>query len=481
MLSGEQVYAQVCKTCHEGGIAGAHKFGDKAAWAKVIAQGEQASRSSMRSRASGRCRRAAATANSPTSRSGGGRPHDHRRGRELEGPGRGGRARRRRLPPAPNAPASRSSTRPAASATRPARAARRRSATVPPGSSARSAASMPCTSRRCGPRRDARTRRHGRPVRHRGKARGRVHDEWGGSGARGPAVVAAAAPAAAPAAPAAVDGKKVYDTACIACHAAGIAGAPKHGDKAAWAPRIGRRRRALRPRDQGLQGQGRRDAREGRQHVALRCRRKGRGRLHGGRLEVVVGRGPRGPHRVSRARPAPSAPSAAPAPARSRAPLRPAAAARRRSAGPPARARAMKRDGSQVDAFARALAACGSRTGTSERCARVMPTYISRRSSSSRRSSTASRCGRMPSSSPTRNTCGNSRPFAACSVDSRTASGSSSSRPSSIVISAMVCVSSSRFLPSASPLRASQPTKSGTLLALASRRACRTWSSSQSS
>ncbi len=58
------------------------------------------------------------------------------------------------------------------------------------------------------------------------------------SGAAG-AVVAAAAPAAAvPAAPAAVDGKKVYDTACTACHAAGIAGAPKHGDKAAWAPRI---------------------------------------------------------------------------------------------------------------------------------------------------------------------------------------------------------------------------------------------------
>jgi cytochrome c5 len=33
-------------------------------------------------------------------------------------------------------------------------------------------------------------------------------------------------------------GKKVYDTTCIACHGAGIAGAPKLGDKAAWAPRI---------------------------------------------------------------------------------------------------------------------------------------------------------------------------------------------------------------------------------------------------
>lgn len=33
-------------------------------------------------------------------------------------------------------------------------------------------------------------------------------------------------------------GKKIYDSACVACHGAGIAGAPKTGDKAAWAPRI---------------------------------------------------------------------------------------------------------------------------------------------------------------------------------------------------------------------------------------------------
>lgn len=34
------------------------------------------------------------------------------------------------------------------------------------------------------------------------------------------------------------DGKKVYDASCSACHAAGVAGAPKAGDKAAWAPRL---------------------------------------------------------------------------------------------------------------------------------------------------------------------------------------------------------------------------------------------------
>ncbi len=42
-----------------------------------------------------------------------------------------------------------------------------------------------------------------------------------------------------PAANAAVaDGKATYDSACASCHAGGVAGAPKFGDKAAWAKRI---------------------------------------------------------------------------------------------------------------------------------------------------------------------------------------------------------------------------------------------------
>jgi cytochrome c5 len=50
---------------------------------------------------------------------------------------------------------------------------------------------------------------------------------------------ALAPPAAAPTA-AAVDlpGDQVYQQVCTACHGAGVAGAPKTGDKAAWAPRI---------------------------------------------------------------------------------------------------------------------------------------------------------------------------------------------------------------------------------------------------
>ena len=47
-----------------------------------------------------------------------------------------------------------------------------------------------------------------------------------------------AAPAA-PAPAAVLSGEQVYSTTCVACHAAGVAGAPKFGDKGAWAPRLG--------------------------------------------------------------------------------------------------------------------------------------------------------------------------------------------------------------------------------------------------
>jgi len=49
----------------------------------------------------------------------------------------------------------------------------------------------------------------------------------------------ASAPVAGPAVASADTGKKAYDSACIVCHGAGIAGAPKLGDKAAWSARLG--------------------------------------------------------------------------------------------------------------------------------------------------------------------------------------------------------------------------------------------------
>lgn len=60
---------------------------------------------------------------------------------------------------------------------------------------------------------------------------------------------AAEAPAAAPATPAAsapatasagdlAKGEQVFNANCVSCHGAGVMGAPKLGDKAAWEPRI---------------------------------------------------------------------------------------------------------------------------------------------------------------------------------------------------------------------------------------------------
>lgn len=44
---------------------------------------------------------------------------------------------------------------------------------------------------------------------------------------------------------AAADGKAVYEKTCALCHAAGVANAPKFGDKAAWAPRVATGKAAL--------------------------------------------------------------------------------------------------------------------------------------------------------------------------------------------------------------------------------------------
>jgi cytochrome c oxidase subunit 2 len=69
-----------------------------------------------------------------------------------------------------------------------------------------------------------------------------------GSTGPAPTAVASAAPAKA------ADGKSTYDTTCMACHATGAAGAPKLGDKAAWAPRIKQGMNVL--HDHALKGKG---------------------------------------------------------------------------------------------------------------------------------------------------------------------------------------------------------------------------------
>ena len=47
------------------------------------------------------------------------------------------------------------------------------------------------------------------------------------------------------AAAALVDGEAVYKQSCMACHAAGVAGAPKLGDSEAWSPRLAKGTDAL--------------------------------------------------------------------------------------------------------------------------------------------------------------------------------------------------------------------------------------------
>jgi cytochrome c5 len=62
------------------------------------------------------------------------------------------------------------------------------------------------------------------------------------AGAPAPTVAITTVPPPAPAAKAAAagpgDGKAIYEKVCMLCHAAGVAGAPKLGDKAAWSPRL---------------------------------------------------------------------------------------------------------------------------------------------------------------------------------------------------------------------------------------------------
>jgi cytochrome c5 len=68
------------------------------------------------------------------------------------------------------------------------------------------------------------------------------YNEWAAKHKQAQPAAAAPAGGAAPAPgaqqAAAADGKATYNGLCMACHGAGLAGAPKFGDKAQWAKRI---------------------------------------------------------------------------------------------------------------------------------------------------------------------------------------------------------------------------------------------------
>jgi cytochrome c5 len=234
-LTGEQVYQQVCKTCHEGGLAGAHKVGDQAAWAKVIAQGEKLT-----------VEHAIKGIRAMPAKGGNPDLTDVEVQAAVVHMVNAGGANWK-APAAVAAPVATA----AAGAER-------------TGEQVVAAACSKChqTGEGGAPKIGDRTawiqrEKRGLNALHQSALRGhagmparggmaelndaevkRAVEFMMNSGAAGAVVATAAPAAAAPAAPAAVDGKKVYDTACTACHAAGIAGAPKHTDKAAWAPRI---------------------------------------------------------------------------------------------------------------------------------------------------------------------------------------------------------------------------------------------------
>jgi len=183
--TGEQVFQAVCTACHTAGVAGAPKFGDKAAWAPFIEAGYD---TMLNVALHGKGAMPAKGGNPALSdyevaravvymANAAGASLDEPAAPEQEGASEDG-AQAAAAPAATPAPAA--------------------SPTPAPAAAAPSAAAP---------------------------------------------AAAGSAPAAEPAAPqaeAAVNpaGEKLYKSTCFACHGTGVAGAPKFGDKAAWAPYI---------------------------------------------------------------------------------------------------------------------------------------------------------------------------------------------------------------------------------------------------
>jgi cytochrome c5 len=242
--TGEQVFQQVCKACHEAGLAGSPKFGDKAAWAHVLAQGQQ---TTFQHAISG------IRAMPPK----GGNPDltNEEVQRAAAYMANAADANWTAPPVAAAAPAGGSAERTGqqvvdavcgkchASGANGApkigdqaawrERASRGLATVTT-SALRGHAGMPAR----GGMAELSDTEVKRAIEY------MMNAGTGAVMAGTPAPAAAAAPTApvatatASAAGAKPDGKKIYDSTCTACHAAGLVGAPKFGDKAAWAPRI---------------------------------------------------------------------------------------------------------------------------------------------------------------------------------------------------------------------------------------------------
>ena len=182
--SGEAVYNAVCTSCHAAGVLNAPKIDDKGAWAPRVANGLD-----------GLMKNAINGLNSMPARGGDPSITDEELSNAIVY--MTGKACHD-LSSQVKAPAA----APAAQATAPAEQAAAPAAAATPAAAALAETAAPAAQ----------------------------------AAAPAPAAAAPVAQAAAPAA--AVDGEKVYKGICFSCHDVGVAGSPKLGDKAAWAPRI---------------------------------------------------------------------------------------------------------------------------------------------------------------------------------------------------------------------------------------------------
>ena len=194
-MTGEQVYTTVCAACHAAGVLNAPKFGDKAAWAPVIAAGYE-----------NLVKNAITGIRSMPPKGGNPDLSEVEVARAVAHLANAAGANFK-------APEPTTTAAPPAAATAPAPAS---TAAVASGTASTAAASATTA-----------------PV-----------NAPAPTGATAAAPVTAPPPTPAPivaAAPAKNDpanGKSVYETTCTVCHGSGVAGAPKFGDKAAWSPRI---------------------------------------------------------------------------------------------------------------------------------------------------------------------------------------------------------------------------------------------------
>ena len=199
--SGEAVFTAVCTSCHTAGVLGAPKIDDKAAWQPRVAQGFK----TLLDHATNGIRSMPARGGDPTIT-------DEeltnaivymtgKAGFDLKAGDKGAAA-----PAADTKAAAPAAAAPVQQAAAPAAAAPAQQAAAPAAAAPAQQAAAPVAA----------------------------------APAQQAAAPAAAAPAQQAAAPAAgaVDGEKVYKSTCFACHEVGVAGSPKFGDKAAWAPRI---------------------------------------------------------------------------------------------------------------------------------------------------------------------------------------------------------------------------------------------------